>query len=156
MNKYLEYEKFQRGHHMADAKSYNASVFSQDYCLNKNDCKAPETAKLDYTVTRCPGTSNPACRQLNLTGNLPSGQAYDNGNPGGSVYLTLPSIPGAIYQNGAWGKIESCDTSANMGGRVHRRLTSSGDLVFSVEGHNHTCSPSINACVNFLAQGMTP
>lgn len=136
-------------------QQYTASVSSPSYCLNSKNCHAPQTTHLNYTITKCPGTSNPACQQLNLTGNLPSGMAYDMMNPGGTLSVSLPKIPGAIYENGAWGKIDSCDTTANMGGRVHKRLAPNGDLVFTVEGHNHTCAPTINACVNFMSKSTT-
>lgn len=131
--------------------SYYSSISSDDYCTNQKDCRKPESVKLDYTITTCPGTSNPACRQLNITGQIPPSMAYNPFKKEGEIHVSLPQMPGCIYKNEAWGKIESCDTTANMRGRAHKHLDPNGDLVFTVNGPGHTCAPSINASVNFLA-----
>ena len=133
------------------AQNYTAQVRSPGYCLNQKNCQQAEMAQLQYTISSCPGQSNPACRQLNITGSLPSGAGYDSDKET-KYYVSLPQLPGAIYQNEAWGKVDPCTTSANMRGRAFKHLSPQGELQFSVRGENHQCQPTINASVNFLAQ----
>lgn len=131
--------------------TYQAFVGSDEYCMNQQDCRQPAVSTLNYTITNCPGESNPSCRQLNITGHLPSGMSLDSSKHKGDIHVSLPQMPGCIYQNDAWGRIESCDTTANMRGRLHKHLGHHGEMVFTVKGPGHTCSPTINASVNFIA-----